>query len=61
MTVSWTKIGAGAVPGNTSTLTLDNVKTANNGAYECTAANGNECPAAKSTPTFLHVVCEYSD
>jgi len=60
MTISWSKVGVGSVPGNTSILTLNNVKTGNNGGYQCTVTNGNECPVAKSVPTFLYVQCKCS-
>jgi len=56
MTVSWTKVGVGAVPGSSRILTLNNVKTEDTGSYQCIVSNGNECLSAKSVPTYLRVL-----
>lgn len=59
MVITWKKVGYSSSIGNGSSLILENVKTADNGGYWCSATNGRECATAKSTPSYLYVVCKY--
>ncbi|XP_031573632.1 roundabout homolog 1-like [Actinia tenebrosa] len=54
MTITWKKVGGSAFPSGKN-VTFESLTTADQGAYECTASNGNECPVSK-LQTYVHVL-----